>query len=131
MVQMFHPEPSIPPDLWTRLAWLDAHCDVQVARQTRSDGSGERIWRVTIAGRGRLDWPSITADAASLVDALRFAVLEAERRGWQFGWPVNSRAPGAYLPRNARPDPRAASKTDASGREAAGSGREERKPAGD
>lgn len=99
MKAVHQPDPFVPLDLWDRLARLDAHCDVHV---TRVDGQGtQRQWRVRITGRGRPDWPGIIVDSAVAVDALRIAVREAERRGWDPEPPMLRRALGPLLGRDA------------------------------
>jgi hypothetical protein len=80
---------SIPDQLWTRLAALDARCDFLLERRSTSIervGQGgklyQREWRVTIADRLNLGRGPLVCIHSTLALALDGAVQMAEDSGW-------------------------------------------------
>jgi hypothetical protein len=80
----------IPPRLWSRLAALDARCDLLLERRSVArDRCGQgtawfiREWRVTIGERDRATGRGpVICIAASLAQALEGAVKMAEQYRW-------------------------------------------------
>jgi hypothetical protein len=72
-----------PPDIWERVARLDATCHVAVHSLYLDDLRGEpaRHWEVVIRRRGAPESePAVTIRRRALVEAIEAALLEAEVR---------------------------------------------------
>lgn len=76
----------IPPELWARLAALDARCEIAMVRNQPVRGTPmaghPRQWLVTIRLYEDVARFHLQRGAPDLATALREAVEEAERRGW-------------------------------------------------
>jgi hypothetical protein len=90
----------VPPELWQRLARLDARCDFDLRRQDahqpgptlHSGWNYERQWRVQVWPRGEPQ-RALTVLFGALEPTLRRAVEMAEANGWaQVTAPAPTRA---------------------------------------
>jgi hypothetical protein len=69
------------PNLWTRLARLDARCIVTMESLSDASGRGIRRWRVTVSSRSGPGLPIVAEDDSALT-CLDNAALLAETRRW-------------------------------------------------
>jgi hypothetical protein len=83
---MTHEPP--PQDLWDRLRQLDRQCNLSIDRCGAPDPvmwGSPRIWQVSIhAARvpGARIWDTVRGSHATLAEAIRMAVEQAEEKGW-------------------------------------------------
>jgi len=74
-----------PPDIWERVARLDATCHVAVHSLYLDDHRGEptRHWEVVIRRRGGPEGePPVSVRRRGLLEAIEAALIEAEVKGW-------------------------------------------------